>query len=128
MIDVNKQITHWRKGSDEDWEVAAVLVEQRRIRHGLFFAHLALEKMLKALVCQTLHDIAPPIHNLVRLAVMTGLVIDEDLLNLLAEVSPFNIETRYPEMLAPEPSLAEARAYLDKIHEALQWLTSQFTA
>lgn len=128
MIDINKQITHWRKGSVEDWEVARILVEQRRVRHGLFFAHLALEKMLKALVCRTSCNIAPPIHNLVRLAALTGLAIDEELLNLLAEVSPFNIETRYPDMLAPEPSLAEARTYLDSIQEVLQWLTSQFTA
>ena len=128
MIDINKQIAHWRKGSEEDWEVARELVERRRIRHGLFFAHLALEKMLKAHVCKSTNDIAPPIHNLVRLAELTGLDIDEKLRNLLAEVSPFNIETRYPDTLAPEPGLEESKSYLDSIEEVLQWLTVQFTS
>lgn len=127
MIDIDKQISHWRNGSAEDLEVAKELIERRRIRHGLFFAHLALEKMLKAHVCLMSKDIAPPIHNLVRLAELSRLVIDEKMRNLLAEVSPFNIETRYPDMLIPEPALADAKTYLDRIEEALKWLTRQFT-
>jgi HEPN domain-containing protein len=128
MIDIEKQIAHWRKGSEEDWQVAKELVERKRIRHGLFFAHLTLEKMLKAHVCKALNDIAPPIHNLVRLAELSKLAVDEKLRNLLAEVSPFNIQTRYPEMLVPEPNETEAKSYIDRIEEALKWLTSQFTA
>jgi len=42
--------------------------EKNRIRHGLFLANLALEKALKALVCKATRDLAPRIHNLVRLA------------------------------------------------------------
>lgn len=72
MINIEKQIAHWRKGSQEDWEVAKDLVERRRVRHGLFFAHLALEKILKAHACKALNDIAPPIHNLVRLVDLAG--------------------------------------------------------
>lgn len=127
MIDIEKQIAHWRKGSEEDWQVAKELVERKRIRHGLFFAHLTLEKMLKAHVCKALNDIAPPIHNLVRLAELSKLAVDEKLRNLLAEASPFNIQTRYPEILVPEPDETEAKAYIDRIEEALKWLTSQFT-
>ena len=66
MIDINKQIKHWRTGAAEDWVVACSLIEQGRILHGLFFAHLALEKTLKAHVCQTSNGLAPPIHNLLR--------------------------------------------------------------
>jgi len=126
MIDIDKQIAHWRKGSEEDWDVARELIERRRIRHGLFFAHLALEKILKAHICKESIDIAPPIHNLVRLADLSGLAIDEKMRNLFAEVSPFNIETRYPDMLIPEPTFAEAKTYLDRIEEVIKWLTSQF--
>jgi len=52
----------------EDWEVGKELIVGRRFRHGLFFIHLALEKILKAHVCRNTVDIAPPIHNLARLA------------------------------------------------------------
>ena len=126
MINIDRQIVHWRKGAEEDWEVAQELVSRRRIRHGLFFAHLSLEKILKAHVCSNINDIAPPVHNLTRLANLSGLTIDEDLRDLLADVSPFNIETRYPDMLIPEPSFEEARAYMQRIEAAFTWLTAQF--
>ena len=51
-IDVNKQIAFWRKSAEEDMAVARGLVHQNHIRHGLFFAHLGLEKALKAHVCR----------------------------------------------------------------------------
>ncbi len=52
MIDIEKQIAYWRKGASEDWHVAKQLVKSQQTRHGLFFAHLALEKLLKAHVCR----------------------------------------------------------------------------
>ena len=66
MIDIQKQIDYWRNGSQEDWEVGHELVGLGRTRHGLFFAHLALEKMLKAHVCQATANLAPKIHNLLH--------------------------------------------------------------
>lgn len=125
MIDIQKQIIHWRRGAEEDWQVAQELIRNGRIRHGLFFAHLSLEKMLKANVCKATSELAPPIHNLVRLSEKAGLPLTEGQLDLLAEANEFNIEGRYPEMVLPPPSLAEAAVYLDRIDEVLQWLTSR---
>ena len=48
MVDIGKQIQHWRNGSSEDWAVAQELISHDKIRHALFIAHLALEKTLKA--------------------------------------------------------------------------------
>lgn len=42
-----------------------------------FFAHLALEKLLKAHVCRTTNDLAPRIHALLRLAERAELPISE---------------------------------------------------
>jgi HEPN domain-containing protein len=74
MINIDKQIEHWLAGAAEDLDVACSLVDQGRIRHGLFFAHFALEKNLKAHVCRVRNDIAPPIHNLLRLAERASLL------------------------------------------------------
>jgi len=52
MFDVEKQIAYWRGGAEEDMAVARELIAGKRVRHGLFFAHLALEKALKAIVCR----------------------------------------------------------------------------
>ena len=60
-------------GATEDWQVALELGDLSRNRHSLFFAHLALEKTLKAQVCRTTNDLAPRIHALLRLAEMTAL-------------------------------------------------------
>ncbi len=54
-VDIEKQIAHWKRGALEDWEVAVELVDKDRYRHGLFFAHLALEKILKAHVCRKIN-------------------------------------------------------------------------
>ena len=43
-IDVDKQIAFWRGSAEEDMAVARDLVHRNHTRHGLFFAHLGLEK------------------------------------------------------------------------------------
>lgn len=125
MIDIKKQILYWQNGSYEDWEVALELFKRQRIRHSLFFAHLSLEKMLKAILCRKTNDLAPPIHNLVRLADLGRVILNEEQRDLFADVNEFNIEGRYPEMLTPPPLEDEASEYLKKIEEALQWLKNQ---
>ena len=126
MIDIGKQIAHWRNSAVEDWNVAQDLVSRGKIRHGLFFAHLALEKTIKAHVCKATGELASKIHNLVRLSQIAGLSLSEDQIDLLAEVSEFNIEGRYPEMLLPPPSREEADGYMIKINEVLQCLNNLF--
>jgi HEPN domain-containing protein len=59
MFDIEKQVAYWRNGAAEDLQVAQDLIKRQRTRHGLFFLHLALEKLLKALVCRQTQDLAP---------------------------------------------------------------------
>ena len=126
MIDIEKQVAYWRKGAAEDWSAAQQLVKTRKTRHGLFFARLALEKLLKAHVCRQTKDLAPPIHNLIRLGQLSGLVLNQKQMDVLAEMNAFNIEGRYPESLAQAPSVTEAKAYLSRTKGVMQWLTKQF--
>lgn len=125
MIDIHKQVVYWRDSGGEDWQVAKELVEVRRFRHGLFFAQLALEKLLKALVCLHTQDIAPRIHNLVRLAEIAELEISPQRLDILAEMNMFNIEGRYPDSALPVLSQEEAITYLKNAEEIFGWLISQ---
>ena len=122
MIDIDKQITFWRDGAQEDWAVACDLLDRSHIRHGLFFAHLALEKALKAHVCRATRDLAPRLHNLVRLAELAGLGLQPDQVDVLAEMNSFNIEGRYPDALSPIPSQEEARRYMTQGEEVFKWL------
>jgi len=125
MVDVEKQIDYWRQSSDEDWEVAVKLVRDGKSRHGLFFAHLALEKMLKAIICRRTRDIPPRIHNLTRLGELAGLKPDDRQADALADMNQFNMEGRYPEFYTPQPSFEEATEYIARSQEILTWLIQQ---
>ena len=126
MIDIDKQISFWRNSAEEDLAVARDLVHRNRIRHGLFFAHLALEKALKAHVCCVTQDIAPRLHNLVRLAELAEIDIQPAQVDILAEMNSFNLEGRYPDTLSPPPSQEEAQRYMTQAEEVFQWLISMF--
>ncbi|MBM3151298.1 MAG: HEPN domain-containing protein [Chloroflexi bacterium] len=127
MLDVEKNVAHWRKGATEAWEAADDLINKdRRILFGLFFVHLALEKIIKAHVWRVKEDAPPRIHNLVRLAELAGLTLDDTNKNILSEINEFNIEGRYSDLLMPPPTLAEARRYMQRAEGVFQWLTSLF--
>ena len=117
MIDIERQVAHWRSGAEEDWAVATHLVERGSVRHGLFFAHLALEKLLKAHVCRRTGDVAPRLHNLVRLAEIAGLALDGARTDTLAEMNAFSLAGRYPDASPPPPPPDDARRLLARALE-----------
>ena len=121
-IDVDKQIAFWRKSAEEDMGVARGLVQRNHIRHGLSFAHLGLEKALKAHVYRRTKDIPPRLHNLIRLAELAGLNPQSVYVDILAEMNSFNIEGRYPDALSLPPSQDEALEYMNRANEVFEWL------
>ncbi len=125
MMDVEKHVAYWRSGAREDWGVAQDLVQRGSLRHGLFFAHLALEKALNAIVCRKTGTVPPRIHNLVRLAEMAELILDDERRDLLADMNGFNIEGRYPDTLRPLPDRREAEGYCQRAGVVLEWLMGQ---
>jgi HEPN domain-containing protein len=66
MLNAERQSVFWLESAREDWEVAGELVAKGRTRHGLFFAHLAMEKALKARVCRAMDETPPRTHELAR--------------------------------------------------------------
>lgn len=125
MVDVEKQIDYRRSGAAEDWEVAEELVRASRPRHGLFFAHLALEKMLKAHVCRSTRDVVARVHSLLRLAERTGLELSEEQREFLARFDRYQIEGRYHDPLLGAVSVAVAHAELRQAREIFEWLSRQ---
>ena len=125
MVDIAKQIAFWRDSAKEDLDVARQLVDNGRTRHGLFFAHLALEKILKAVVCKHSQDLAPGLHNLSRLAELAALTLDTEKMEILAEMNAFHIEGRYPESLTKPPTKEEALNYMAGAEGVFQWLMNQ---
>ncbi|MBU1568079.1 MAG: HEPN domain-containing protein [Proteobacteria bacterium] len=59
------KIKYWLKTADHDWHVANHLYEKGDYSYALFFCHLTIEKLLKAIFTKR-EDKTPPFsHNLV---------------------------------------------------------------
>jgi HEPN domain-containing protein len=126
MIDIERQVFYWRQGALEDWAVGRELTGSGHTRHGLFFCHLALEKLLKAHVCRLTQDLAPRIHNLVRLAETAGLPFTQTQIDILAEMNAFALEGRYPEPALVPMTADEAHRYVERAEEVFNWLMKRF--
>ena len=125
MVDITRQIAHWRDGAREDWQVAAELLENGRVRQALFFMHLALEKALKSHVCRHTGDLAPHTHNLIRLAEISCLEISPEQTDTLADMNEFAMAGRYPDTVGPLPTRDDAKELQAKAREVFQWLIRQ---
>lgn len=124
-MDIQKHVKYWLDSAAEDWEIAVDLVDRNKTRHGLFFAHLALEKAFKAQVCKETKDVAPRVHTLLRLAEKANLSLSPKQKTFLAEFDRYQLEGRYPENLMAPPDLEEAKTQMDKAREIYQWLVQQ---
>lgn len=124
-MDVAKQVEYWTTGSEEDYAAAASLLEKGHLRHSLFVAHWALEKMLKALVVQRTGQTPPKIHNLIRLAVLADLQLNQGRDDFLREFGAYQLEGRYPDSQQLCLSAAEVREELNRAQEMLAWLKQQ---
>lgn len=93
----NAQIQYWQANGAEKFKTMESLYRGRHYADCLFFAHLILEMSLKALVVQKTNDYAPKIHNLSRLMELACLNLKASEAGLLAQVSHFNMRTRYPD-------------------------------
>ena len=92
----NEEINYWLEIARDDLRVAGRLIDSNDRLHALFFCHLGIEKMLKALYVKMNSTSPPPIHNLVRLAMESKLTLSGEDLEFLNELLRFNIEARYP--------------------------------
>ena len=96
-MEYKKLVEYWRKSAEHDYETMLGLYRIRRYSDCLFFGHMVLEKMFKALVVRNTEKDAPYVHNLVSLAKLSGLTLDKIDLALIGQINEFNIRARYPE-------------------------------
>ena len=126
MIDIQKQIFHWRDSAQEDWRFAGDLIEHgERLHYGLFFIHLALGKVMKAHYCKNAREIPPRIHNLITLASLASISLSPEYEEMCIEFNTFNIRGRYPDLLDKGLTHKEAREYYRKAREVFEWLMKQ---
>ena len=123
-FDREKHAAFWKAGAEEDLAAAARLLETGHRRHGLFFAHLAVEKALKRLATLRTGEVPSKSHDLLRLAEVAGVVVDEVRAATLARLGRFCMEGRSPESWAPPPSPELATEVLGEARGIVAWLSS----
>lgn len=93
-----EHIGYWIKSAENDWSVVKTLFESANYVHGLFFAHLVLEKICKAHWVKSNENNTPPrTHNLVVLVRQSNLELPETELIFMEEFNDFQLEGRYPD-------------------------------
>lgn len=129
MAELSKTIAYYELSADEDWGIAEKLFRSKDYAYCLFFCHLALEKILKAVVVAKTGQHPPHTHFLSRLAELAELPLDENQIADLNEITKFNIETRYESDKREFRKLA-TKAYAEKYMEITKnfiiWLKENY--
>jgi HEPN domain-containing protein len=93
-----KHIDYWLKSAEKDWEIMEYLMKGGKYVYSLFFWHLYLEKLTKALWVKNNDENVPPkIHNLLKLLKDAEIEITEEQQLFILKLNKYQIEGRYPE-------------------------------
>lgn len=95
--DIKNAIKYWKETAEHDYQTMDYLFKGKKYSDSLFFGHIVLEKILKALVVKETGEQAPFTHNLVKLEEITKLGFSKEFIEFLNQVNDFNIRARYPE-------------------------------
>lgn len=71
-------VNFWRDRAADDRKTARALLESKRYSACLFFVHIYLEKLLKALTVEKIGKPAPYIHDLLDLANIAKIKLSEE--------------------------------------------------
>lgn len=86
----------WLQIAEYDLETAKAMLQTGRYLYVAFMCHQSLEKLLKAIISNKKSETPPYTHNLVLLANLTKIKLQNNKINFLATLNPYNIEARYP--------------------------------
>lgn len=124
-----EHIQYWLDSAKHDLETLEALYEAKKYDWSLFIGHLVIEKLLKAFYVKNNDNKIPPkLHNLIRLAEISQLELNEDRKLILDKINDFNLEVRYPEYKNEFYKICTKEftdPHIKNIKEIYQWLISQ---
>jgi HEPN domain-containing protein len=120
-----KATENWLSQVDYDLETAEHMLNTGRYIYTIFMCHLALEKVLKAVVSEVTQKLPPRTHDLISLVALAGLSPSQEHTDFIGRLNSASVATRYPDDLSrlvsayPGPV---AREYLEKAREVVAWI------
>jgi HEPN domain-containing protein len=123
---MEKAAKNWVATSNYDIRTAEAMHKAGRYIYVVFMCHLAIEKMLKALLANSNPEIFPPkVHNLIHLSQKAEITPPDDLKDFLQRIDNVSITTRYPEdlrRLSKEFDQLAAKRILSDTKRMIKWL------
>ena len=122
---MRKDTENFLFSSEYDLTTAQHMLKTGRYIYVVFMCHIAIEKLLKAIVAEITNKTPPKTHNLLYLVKLANLFIPQELFDFIAKINNSSVVTRYPEdfkMLItsyPEEIVREYHANTEKV---LKWL------
>ena len=97
MRNIKKLVKYWTDTAKHDFKTMNGLFNIKKYSDSLFYGHMVLEKILKALIVQNKKRHPQPTHNLLVLLKEAGIDLEKEEVEFLAEANKFNIKARYPD-------------------------------
>lgn len=122
---VEEMIEYWIRSAEEDVKTAEALFSAKRYLPCLFYCHLFVEKILKALVVKKTREPAPYGHKLPRLAKITSVDFTQEQMDFLANLTTFNVRARYEDYkfkIYKQATENYTKQYIQKAKEFYLWL------
>ena len=111
--------------SARKWETAKSLFGSGKYSDCLFYAHLALELLLKGKYLESRKKIFPITHDLERLALLSDVKLPGKYAKHLAVINTFNIAARYDDFkfsFYKKATKKFAQKYFSLTREIMLWL------
>lgn len=97
---MKKETKNWLDMVEYDLTTAGQMLKTGRFVYVVFMCHLAIEKALKAIVCEETNKVPPKTHDLIYLINLGKVKLSDDLLDFIGIINNAGIVTRYPEDLS----------------------------
>jgi HEPN domain-containing protein len=124
-IDVDKIVKHWIETSEEDFQTMLNLFHSKSYGWALFLGHISIEKLLKAVYVKRHKKHSPFLHNLYRLAELSGIALTDEQSDWLDKITSFNLNARYDDFKREFYTICTeefARDWIEKIKILRSWI------
>ncbi len=126
MLSKQEHINHWIEQAEDDWKAVNTLFSGHNFLQSLFFVHLVIEKICKAVwIFSNDANIPPRTHNLVYILSQTSVSVPDDINEFLLSLNRFQMEGRYPEHIDKMRKICTPEfttGIINKANETKIWL------
>ena len=100
MLTKEEHINYWIDTAKRDWKTVNNLFGTKDYMPALFFSHLHLEKLCKALWIKNNESNHPPkVHNLIKILEEAKIQVTPEQKDFMTIMNGFQLEGRYPDYL-----------------------------